>query len=425
MIRMERILIIGSGPAAVSAIESIRKRDSSSEILLLSEEPYPPYSRPLISYLLAGKIEEERIFYKGQDFYKRYAVQALLGESAAGVNTEKGIVYSSKGKAFSYDKLLIATGGKPIVPPVPGKELKGIFTFTTIDDTRAIERYLNEEKVEKATIIGGGLIGLKAMEALLEWGVKITLVELADRILGLTLDRKASATLQAILEKRGVRIITQNTAQEIRGREKVEEVVLRDGEILPTDLLIFAIGVAPAVQFLSDSGIKINRGIVVNEKMETNIPNVYSAGDVVELDNLTSGKRQPIAIWPNATLGGMVAGANISGDSRVLKGSFPMNSVEVCGIATISFGLTEPQEGNYEVLMKGEGLNYRKIVLRDNLIVGAVFVGNIERAGIFWGLIKEEVDVSPFKDRLLDEDFGLIYLPKDYRKRKIAEVAGS
>jgi len=204
--KMERILLIGSGPAALSAIETIRKRDSSSEILLLSEEPYPPYSRPLISYLLAGKVEEERIFYKGRDFSERNAVKALLGESAVGVDVEKGMVYSSKGKELAFSKLLIATGGKPIVPTIPGRELKGVFTFTTLDDVKAIERYLREEKVEKVVIIGGGLIGLKAMEALLEWGVKLTLVELADRILGLTLDKKASAIVQAALEEKACRL---------------------------------------------------------------------------------------------------------------------------------------------------------------------------------------------------------------------------
>ncbi|MGB9607199.1 MAG: NAD(P)/FAD-dependent oxidoreductase, partial [bacterium] len=190
---MNRYLIIGSGPAALSAIEMIRKRDLTSEILLLSEEPYPPYSRPLISYLLAGKIEEERVFYKGKDFYEKNNVKALLGERAVELDTKEGVVRTSRGKAFAFDKLLIATGGKPIVPSVEGRELKGIFTFTKLDDVKGIGRYLGEEEVEKAVVIGGGLIGLKAMEALMEWGLKITIVELADRILGLTLDRKASS----------------------------------------------------------------------------------------------------------------------------------------------------------------------------------------------------------------------------------------
>lgn len=420
---MERIVIIGNGPSALSAIETIRKRDDYSELVLLSEEPYPPYSRPLISYLLAGKIEEERMFYKGRDFYERYNVRAKLGESAEALDAEGGMVYSSKGEAIPFDKLLIATGGKPIVPPLPGRELKGVFTFTTIDDAKAIERYIREEKVERVVIIGGGLIGLKAMEALLGWGVKITVVELADRILGLTLDRKASAIVQSALEREGVRIITRNTAGEIRGKGKVEEVVLRDGEILPAQMVVIAIGVAPAVQFLLDSGVKINRGIVVNERMETNIANIFAAGDVVELDNITSGRKQPIAIWPNATIGGAVAGANITGEERVFPGSFPMNSVEICEIPTISMGLTEPEEEGFEILSRSEGLNYKKVVLKEDKIVGAVFVGNIERAGIFYGLIREQVDVSSFKGRLLEDDFGLIYLPKDYRQRRISEGA--
>jgi NAD(P)H-nitrite reductase large subunit len=419
---MKRYLIIGSGPAALSAIETIRKRDLTSEILLLSEEPYPPYSRPLISYLLAGKIEEERIYFKGQDFYERYDVTAYLGERAVGLNTKEGMVYTSKDNRFSYDKLLIATGGKPIVPPVGGRDLEGIFTFTKLDDVKEIRKYLKEKKAEKAVVIGGGLIGLKATEALMELGIKITIVELADRILGLTLDKKASSILQSALEREGVRVITGNTAQELRGREKVEEVVLRSGEVIPTDIVLFAIGVSPAVDFLSKSDLKVNRGVLVNERMETNIPNIYAAGDVVELDNILMGRKQVIAIWPNASDGGKVAGENMLGGESEFRGSFPMNSVEICGIPTISMGITEPENQDYEVLIKEKEGEYKKIVIKDGRIIGAVFVGNIDRVGIYCGLIKEGMDVSGFKERLLDDDFGLIYLPKNYRKMKLEAV---
>jgi NAD(P)H-nitrite reductase large subunit len=419
---MRRYLIIGSGPAALSAIETIRKKDLTSEVLLLSEEPYPPYSRPLISYLLAGKIEEERIFYKGRDFYERYNVCAFLGESAVELNTKDGVVYTSKGNRFSYDKLLIATGGRPIVPPIEGKGLKGVFTFTKLDDVKEIRKYLEERKAEKAVVIGGGLIGLKATEALMEWGIKITIVELSERILGLTLDRKASSILQSALEKNEVRVITENTAQELRGKENVEEVILRSGEAIPADIVLFAIGVSPAVQFLSGSGIKINRGIVVNERMETNLSNIYAAGDVVELDNILMGKKQVIAIWPNASEGGAVAGENMLGGERLFPGSFPMNSVEICGIPTISMGITEPEGNDCEVLTREDERNYKKIVIKEGKIIGAVFVGDIERVGIYCGLIKEGMDVSSFKGRLLEDDFGLIYLPKDYRKMKLEAV---
>jgi NAD(P)H-nitrite reductase large subunit len=419
---MKRYLIIGSGPAALSAIETIRKRDLTSEILLLSEEPYPPYSRPLISYLLAGKIEEERIYFKGQDFYERYDVTAYLGERADGLNTKEGMVYTSKDNRFSYDKLLIATGGRPIIPPVEGRDLEGIFTFTKLDDVKEIRKYLEEKKAEKAVVIGGGLIGLKATEALMELGIKITIVELADRILGLTLDKKASSILQSALEREGVRVITGNTAQELRGREKVEEVVLRSGEVIPTDIVLFAIGVSPAVDFLSESELKVNRGVLVNERMETNIPNIYAAGDVVELDNILMGRKQVIAIWPNASDGGKVAGENMLGGENEFRGSFPMNSIEICGIPTISMGITEPENQDYEVLIKEKEGEYKKIVIKDGRIIGAVFVGNIDRVGIYCGLIKEGMDVSGFKERLLDDDFGLIYLPKNYRKMKLEAV---
>ncbi|MGB9798209.1 MAG: NAD(P)/FAD-dependent oxidoreductase, partial [bacterium] len=308
------------------------------------------------------------------------------------------------------------------VPSIEGRELKGIFTFTKLDDVKGIGRYLGEEEVGKAVVIGGGLIGLKAMEALMEWGLKITIVELADRILGLTLDRKASSIVRSELERNGVRVITGNTAQELRGRGRIEEVMLRSGEVIPADILIFAIGVRPAVEFLSDSGIAVGRGVIVNEKMETNIPNIHAAGDVAEINNILTNSKQVIAIWPNAGEGGIVAGANMLGEEMVFRGGFPMNSVEICGIPTISMGITEPEGNDCEVLIKEENGAYKKIVIREGKMIGAVFVGDIERVGIYCGLMKEGMDVSSFKDRLLEDDFGLIYLPREYRKMKLEAV---
>jgi NAD(P)H-nitrite reductase large subunit len=305
---------------------------------------------------------------------------------------------------------------------VEGRDLEGVFTFTKLDDVKEIRKYLEERNVEKAVVIGGGLIGLKATEALMELGIKITIVELADRILGLTLDKKASSILQSALEREGVRVITGNTAQELRGRGKVEEVVLRSGEVIPANIVLFAIGVSPAVDFLSGSELKINRGVLVNERMETNIPNIYAAGDVVELDNILMGRKQVIAIWPNASDGGKVAGENMLGGESEFRGSFPMNSVEICGIPTISMGITEPENDDNEFLIKEKEGEYKKIVIKEGKIIGAVFVGDIERVGIYCGLIKEGIDVSSFKERLLDDDFGLIYLPKNYRKMKLEAV---
>jgi len=406
-----KYLIIGNSAAAVGAIESIRQEDRKGEITLISDEPYSAYSRPLISYLLAGKVSEEKMFYRDKSFYKKNKVKPLLGERVMSVSPSRKTVKLKSGKKVSYTRLLIATGGKSIVPEVKGKSLKGIFTFIAWDDAKKIEKFIEKNAVKKATVIGGGLIGLKAAEALIERRIKVTIVELADRILSATFDKKASSIIEETLQKTHCRLITGNTVKEIKGKGgKVTDAILENGEGLATDLVVFAIGVTPNVDIVKKSGVKINRGILVDSHMQTNLPGIYAAGDVAEGYDLLLKTRRPLPIWPNAYKQGSIAGYNMSGTVKEFRGSFAMNSVEICGIPTISVGLTDPLEDGYEVFRDSDPARkqYRKIVLKDNRIVGAIFVNDIARAGIITGLIKDEVEVSDFKD---DERRFRTYFP--------------
>ncbi len=417
-----KYLIIGNSAAAIGAIEAIRQKDKQGKIILVSDEPYPAYSRPLISYLLAGKVDEEKMFYRAQSFYGENEVEALLGEQVISVFPSEKKVKLRNGKRISYTQLLIATGGKSIVPEVKGGNLKGIFTFTTWDDAKKIKAFIDKNKVKKTTVIGGGLIGLKAAEALIELGMKVTIVELADRVLSATFDREASAIIEAALKEVDCRLIARNTVEDIRGKKgKVNSILLRDKKGLPADLIIFAIGVTPNMAVVKDSGIKINRGILVNSRMRTNLPRIYAAGDVAEAYDFLLHAHRPIPIWPNAYKQGSIAGYNMSGADREYRGSFAMNSVELCGVPTISVGITDPKQDGYEIIRESNPARkqYKKIVLKDNRIVGAIFINDIDRAGIITGLIKDEVEVSSFKDHLMREDFGLISLPKEYRKHLV------
>ncbi len=417
-----KYLIIGNSAAAIGAIEAIRKKDKKGKIILISDEPYPAYSRPLISYLLAGKVDEEKMFYRAQSFYGENEVEALLGEQVIRIFPSGKKVKLRNGKRISFTQLLIATGGKSIVPEVKGGNLKGIFTFTAWDDAKRIKAFIDKNKVKNTTVIGGGLIGLKAAEALIELGMKVTIVELADRVLSATFDREASAIIEAALKEVNCRLIARNTVEDIQGKKgKVNSILLRNKKGLPADLIIFAIGVAPNVAVVKDSGIKINRGILVNNRMRTNLPHIYAAGDVAEAYDLLLHARRPIPIWPNAYKQGSIAGYNMSGVDKEYRGSFAMNSVELCGIPTISVGITDPKQDGYEIIRESNPARrqYKKIVLKDNRIVGAIFINDIERAGIITGLIKDEVEVSSFKDHLMREDFGLISLPKEYRKHLV------
>jgi NAD(P)H-nitrite reductase large subunit len=420
-----RYVLIGNSAAAVGAVEAIRQSDPLNSITIIADEPHHTYSRPLISYLLGQVVDESRMLYRPDDFYERYNVETMLGVEVSNVSTQDKTVSLSGGGTISYDKLLIATGGKPFVPPLPGADLEGVFTFTTWQDAREIDRYIRDHRVESALIVGGGLIGLKTTEALIERHLSITLVELADRILSATFDRTASKLSERILQRAKVDVRTGTTVEEIIGRgARVDYAVLRDGERINCDLVIFAIGVRPNTGLISkDAGIEVNRGICVDEHMQTTTPDVYAAGDCVEAYDMLIDACRPIAIWPNAYKQGYIAGSNMAGVPKTYDGSFPMNSIEVCGVPTISVGITDPprDEDSYEIIDKydRDAQIYKKLVLYHNHLVGAIFVGDIDRAGIYTGLIRDRVDVRPFKEHLLSGNFGLISLPIGYRKHLV------
>jgi len=426
-------VIIGNSAAAIGAIEAIRNRDKTGSVTVISDEPYSVYSRPLISYLLAGKVDENMMFYGKKNFYEENSVGTKLSQAAVELDTDKRIVELENKELVPYDKLLIATGGTPIIPQVEGKDLKGVFTFTKWDDAKNIKDFIERNSVKKAIVIGGGLIGLKAAEALIELAIKVTVVELADRILSVTFDKRASQMVEDNLRGEGIEIIFNNPVVQIEAegglnkgssekKRRVNGVVLRDKRKLASDLVIFAIGVKPNVSLVKDTPVKVNRGILVNQYMQTCVDNVYAAGDVAEAFDLVMGITRPIPIWPNAYRQGSVAGCNMAGGLKEYQGGLAMNSIEIFGVSTISVGQTDPDEENYQVLQEynRERREYKKIVLKDDFIVGAIFIGSIERAGIITAFIKERTKVRNFKDYLMREDFGLIYLPSDYRKHMVS-----
>jgi NAD(P)H-nitrite reductase large subunit len=365
------------------------------------------------------------MYYRPADFYEKNRVETLLGVHVTEVHPQERSISLAGGGKLAYDRLLIATGGKPFVPPVPGANLRGVFTFITWEEARQMERFIEETGAQSALVIGAGLIGLKTIEALLARGIQVTVVELADRILSTIFDATASRLAEIILRREGVDIQTNTTVTEIIGRGgRVDHAVLRDGERIDCDMVVFAIGVRPNTSLIpADSGIKIERGIRVDGQMCTSVSDIYAAGDCVEAyDKLIDAYRQ-IAIWPLAYRQGYVAGCNMAGGDCEYGGGFPMNSISVCDVPTISVGLVDPPDDGdrYEIMddYDRESLTYRKLVLRGRRLVGAMFINDIDRAGIYTGLIRDQADISQFRDHLLSGSFGLISLPKDYRKHLV------
>jgi len=411
---MTKYCIIGNSAAAVGAVEAIRENDKKGQVTIISKEPYHVYSRPLISYLLAGKIGDEDMYYRDSHFYKDNGVE-FINSTVLTIDTGERSVIMGDGK-IEYDKLLIATGGIPFVPPTDGSEKEGVFTFTTWDDAKEISARLSD--VKKAVVIGGGMIGIKSSEALQARGIEVTIVELADSILSTVFDNIASTIAKEHLEMRGIRILIGNSVSKIEGKGSVSGVTLTDGEKIDCDLVIFAIGVRPNVDVAKDTAIEINRGIVVDEEMQTSVEGVFAAGDVAEAFDRLTGEKRPLPIWPLAYRQGKIAGSNMSGVKKEYDGGFVMNSIELIDVPTISFGLTNIDEG-LEVMSEQEGEEYKKVVLKDDRVVGAIFIGCIDRAGILSGLIRDEVDVSTFKEELIGDNFGYISFPKELRKERL------
>lgn len=412
-----KYLIIGNSAAAVGAVEGIREVDPDGSITILSKEKEHAYSRPLISYLLGGKVDEAAMSYRPANFYDKNKASAVLGVSAQSVDAKAKKVSADDGQAYGYEELLIATGGRPITPPMAGADTPGVFTFTTWADARAIKAFIDENHVNSAVVVGGGLIGLKSVEALVAGGIKTTVVELADRVLSITLDNEASSLAQAALAEAGVELITNNTVDEIvSSGSRVGGVVLKDGRRVDCGLVILAIGVLPDTSLAVSAGAEAERGILVDEYMATSVPHVFAAGDAAQALEIISGERRSIPIWPLAYAQGRVAGLNMAGGDASYHGGLAMNSVEICGVATISAGLTTPEEEGYEILnqLDAEDNSYRKLVIKDGRLVGYVLVGRVERAGILTGLIQSGINVDSFKERMMDRDFGLINLPEQY-----------
>jgi len=425
MARAEKIkyLIIGNSAGGIGTAEAIREVDKAGAITIISDEPYPAYSRPLISEHLAEGRPLERMLYRPPDFYEKNNIRTVLGEKVVQVNFNKHTLKLESGRTLAWRKLLLATGGLPIVPRIEGIGLRGVFTFTRLDDAKAIDEFLNQQlRGIRAVVIGGGLIGVSATEALVKRGVEVTIVEMKERILNTILDEEASALEEEALTQAGVEIFTGHTADRIDGdgADRVSGVSLDDGRLIPCEMVIIAIGVQPRLELVADSGIKTGRGIVVDRRMATSIPGVYACGDVAEAYDFIYGENRLTPIWPNAYIGGRIAGLNMAGIPAEYQGGTAMNSLSYFGINIVSAGMVTPPDDSCEVLIQRHNSIYRKVVVKDGQILGLVFAGDIEKSGIVYNLMKDRVNVDSFKEALVADDFGLAYLPEEIWRARLA-----
>ncbi len=398
-----KYVIIGASAAGISAAEAIRKSDKKADIVVVSDEAFPLYSRCLLTYLIAGAITEEELYFKNKDFYEANNIRTYLGKKALSLNAEKKIVSLDDGTELSYDKLLIATGATPKSVDIPGIDKKGVFTVRKLEDARAILKML--ERVREVAVLGGGLIGLRDAYALCQKQKQVTVVVKSPQILSQMVDKEAAGMLAVTLEKKGIKIRTHLAAKEILGKDSAEGILLDNGKRLPCQLVIIGKGVRPNTELASCAGLKVESGIVVDEYLRTSNKDIFAAGDVAETYDIVRNEKRINALWPCAVEQGKIAGLNMAGKRTAYEGSLSMNSVDFFGVGSISMGLTQPTEEGYEIITRKGKNRYKKFVLRNNRIVGAVFLGDIKSAGIVATLIKNKVEVSDIKHILAEDNF--------------------
>ncbi len=410
-----KYLIIGNSAGGIGAVEAIRDIDKTGSIAMISDEPYPTYSRPLISEYLAEKRPIDKISFRPADFYKVNNIQIISGNKVETLDVEKHTAELADGRQIAWEKLLLATGGVPIVPPTPGISKRGVFNFITLDDAKLIDQFLND--ADGVVVIGGGLIGVSVTEALLKRNARVTVVEMKDSLLNLILDEEVSTMAKEKLQLAGVEVLTSHTVAEISNtsmnRDTVSSVIMDDGRIILCNAVVVAIGVRPRIELARNSGININRGIVVNRQMETSHPCIYACGDAAESYDFINGDYRLSPIWPNAYMGGRIAGFNMAGIHNEYQGGTSMNSLNYFGLRIASAGTVNPPDNSYEVLKESKGSNYRKVVIKDGVIVGMILTGNTEKAGIYINLMRNKINVEEFKYVLVTEDFGLASIPEE------------
>ena len=401
---MSRYVIVGAGVAGVTAARSLIDRASpGDEILVLSRESYPYYPRPLLWRFIEGSKSQEDLFFKPFSWYEDQGITLRLDADVIHLNPNSHCITLGDGTEMDYDRLLLATGARPFVPPVEGREKTGVFTLRTLDDAKRIKAYA--EEVPRAVVIGGGLLGLETARALSQAGPDAHVIEIADHLLPRQLDAEGARVLRGLLEAQGLTITTGAIVEAILGEDRAERVRTKAGEVIEGQLVLFSAGIRCRAKLAKEAGLEVNHGAVVDETMMTSAEDVFAAGDVAEFEGRIYG------IIPPAMEQAEIAAANmVEPESEVYTGTVPSTTLEVAGARVTSLGEYNPEdEGAYQMVRHTDfekGL-YRKFVLDEGRVVGAITVNDPQRAAMARPLIDRRIDVSADAERLTSDEFDL------------------
>lgn len=410
--RLLNYVIIGNSAAAVGGIEGIRSVDKEGKITVISDEMYHTYSRPLISYWLEGKVKDSNIYYRDKDFYEKNKCETIFGRTVVSIDKGAKQVILDDNTSVSYDKLLVATGSKPFIPSISGLDsVSQKYSFMTFDSAKEVKAAL--KKPQRVLIMGAGLIGLKAAEAIADKVSTLTIVDLADRILPSILTGDAAHIVQKHIEAHGAKFILSQSVKEFRGNT----AVLSGGDTVEFDILITAVGVRPNTELVSDAGGKVARGIVTNKAQMTSIRNVYAAGDCTLSHDVSSDSEKILALLPNAYKQGEVAGINMAGGKAVYENAIPMNAIGFFGLHMITAGSYEGK-----TYIKKNGTQYKCLYYSDDVLKGYILIGDVSNAGIYTNMIRERISLKTVNKKLMFEKPQLMAMPFDYRREKLGGI---
>lgn len=393
-------VIIGAGPAGVVAAETLRKADPAAEIVLVGDEPALPYSRMALPFFLKGRIEAAGTYLRRGDTHYGDLGIRLVEARAKRVRPKDKRVELEDGESLSYDRLLIATGSRPVKPAVEGVDDPRVLPCWTLEDTRTLIRHAKSRGA--AVLMGGGVIGCVLMDALAHLGIELTLVEMEDRILPRMINRSGAEMVKRWCEGEGVQILTSAPVREIRSSNGQISVVTEGGADLEASFVVISTGVRPCIDFLEGSGIATDHGVLADAHLRTNLPDIYAAGDVAQGPDLCTGSRSVHAVQPTAAEHGRIAGLNMAGADVAYKGSLIMNVLETRGLVSSSFGQWKGVDGGDSCeVMDAKRSRYLRLEFIEDRLIGAISVGRVAQIGALRGLILTGVPLGRWKQRLL------------------------
>lgn len=392
-------VVLGAGPAGVIAAETLRRADPGAAVTLVCGEAEAPYSRMALPYLLAEDVGEDGTHLRhGEGHYDSLGIELRQGHVAS-ISPDKDEVTLEDGNSLSYDRLLIATGSRPARPPVPGMDLDGVVSCWTLEDARRIAAATKPGS--KVVLMGAGFIGCIVLEALASRGVELTVVEMEDRMLPRMMDDAGAAMIKRWCEAKGVTVLTSTAVKSVEAAGKGLKLDV-GGNSLEADLVVCATGVRPNIEFLAGSGIETDQGILVGDRLQTNKPGIYAAGDVAQGPDFSTGERMVHAIQPTASEHGRIAAANMAGADTPYRGSLIMNVLNTVGLITASYGLWQGVNGGDQVVVQDEGAyKYLRLEFNGDVLVGSLSLGLTQHVGVLRGLIQTKAPLGPWKARLM------------------------